>query len=225
MTGLIQKFSGKLATATVLAVTAFAPAATQADDDGRYGDRYGRDYRYGDERRYDRDRGDRYSGHRHHDRDETKVKVDINLGGRPRYEERRIRNWVPPVYRTVTERVWVEPVHQTVTERVWVAPVYKTVYEEIEAPARYEVRETVRYRHGRRYVTRERILVEPACTRRIARNVCVSEGRWDVIEKRVCVSEGHWDTVERQVCVSEGRWDYRVERVEVSDRSYLGVRF
>ena len=67
------------------------------------------------------------------------------------------------------------------------------VDEEVQAPARYEVRETVRYERGRRVVIRERVLVEPACTRRIARNVCVSEGRWDVIEKRVCVTPGRWE--------------------------------
>jgi hypothetical protein len=48
--------------------------------------------------------------------------------------------------------------------------------------------------------------------------VCVSEGRWNVIERQVCVSEGRWNVVERQVCLSDGRWDYRVERVEITGR-------
>jgi hypothetical protein len=139
-----------------------------------------------------------------------------------------VRYWVEPTYRTVSERVWVEPVYRCETERVWVEPVYKTVYEEVRVPERWEVRETVRYERGRKIVTRERILVEATCVRRVPRRVCVSEGRWDVVEKKVCVSEGHWDVFEKRVCVSEGHWDYRTERVEVSRReeeTVLDVRF
>jgi hypothetical protein len=180
MTGLFGNLTAKLSAAALILAT-FGVTTARAGDDGRYGDRWGRDYRHGDERRYDRDHD-----HRHDHGDKAKIKVDIDFsGGRyhPRYEHRRVRYWVEPTYRTVTERVWVEP-------------VYKTVYEDVCVPGRYEVRDVVHHHWGRRVIVRERVLVEPACTRKIARNICVSEG--------------HWDVVERKVCVTEGRWDYRV---------------
>jgi hypothetical protein len=77
-------------------------------------------------------------------------------------------------------------------------------------------------------VIRERVLIKPACVERVPTQVCVSEGRWDVVERRVCVSEGRWDVIEKRVCVSEGRWDYRVERVEVSgyeEETLLDLKF
>jgi hypothetical protein len=222
MTRLFNNTTGKFRRSILLAVgigAGLAGFASTARADERYGDRYGRDYRYGDERRYDR-----------RERSDVRVDIDVNLGGhsRPHYAERRVRHWVEPVYRRTSERVWVEPVYKCVTERVWVAPVYRTVYEEVYSPARYEVREIVRYEHGRRCLLRERYLIEPACTRRVARQVCVAPGHWDTVERRVCVAEGHWDVVERNVCVSEGRWDYRTERVELSSHeqhSGLGIRF
>jgi hypothetical protein len=242
MTGFIYHVTGNLRRAALLAlglsagVAGFAPAAARAQDDARYGDRRGDDYRHSEERRYDRDerreRHDRRRDYRDHQgrRDRTDVKVEIDLGGpkpRPRYTERRVRYWVEPQFEVVRERVWVEPVYRTVTERVWVEPVFRTTYEDVYCPARYEVRE-VSTRFGPTRVThRERVLVEPAHTKRVARQVCVSEGRWDVIERRVCVSEGRWKLVERQVCVRDGRWDYRVERAEFDREAEtrLDVRF
>jgi hypothetical protein len=232
MIGLFNIIQGNLRKSSLLALAlsaglaGLAPTVARADEP-RYGDRYGKDYRYGDERRYDRsDRGrDTNRWRNSRDRSDFKIDIDINTGRtrreseyRPRYTERRVRYWVEPVYRTVSERVWIEPVYRTVTERIWVAPVYKTIYEVIDVPARYEVRETVRYSGNRKIVTRERTLIEPAHTDRIAREVCVSEGRWETITRQVCVSEGRWNVVERRVCVSEGRWDYRVERVEFTGR-------
>jgi hypothetical protein len=224
-------------------VAGFAPAA-QAGDDGRYGDRYGKDYRYGDERRYDRRHRDDRWDHHHHDTHhgrgrDTEIKVDIDFYTgrtvvrretdiRPRYHERRVRYWVEPQYKVVSERVWVEPVYRPVSERVWVEPVYKTIYEDVYTPARYEVREIVRYSHGRKIITRERTLIEPACTKRVPRQVCVTPGHWEVVTKPVCVTPGRWNVVERKVCVSEGRWDYKVERVEITGReeeTILDVRF
>lgn len=247
MTGFIHNITRNLRKAALLGlaltagVAGFAPAAALGqDDDRRQGDREGTDYRHATERRQDRDfrydpredrnRDPRDRDYRHHHgrRDKSDVKVEINLGGpkpRPRYHERRVRYWVEPQYTVVRERVWVEPVYRTVTERVWVEPVYKTVYEEVYCPARYEVREVSTRIGPARVSQRERVLVEPAHTKRIAREVCVSEGRWDVIEKRVCVSEGRWNHVERQVCVNEGRWDYRVERVEFGRDAETSVDF
>ena len=235
MTGFFNNITGNVRRAALLAlglaagVAGFAPAA-QADDDGRYGDRYGRDYRHGDERRYDRrDRDDKWD-HRHHDKhrggNDIKVDIDFYTGrtyARPRYHERRVRYWVEPQYKVVSDRVWVEPVYRPVSERVWVEPVYKTVYEDVYTPARYEVREIVRYSHGRKIITRERTLIEPACTKRVPRQICVTPGHFEVVTKQVCVTPGRWNVVERRVCVSEGRWDYKVERVEEEAR--LELRF
>ena len=59
MTGFFKNVTGNVRRAALLAlglaagVAGFAPAAQAAGDDGRYGDRYGKDYRHGDERRYD----------------------------------------------------------------------------------------------------------------------------------------------------------------------------
>src|SRR5688500_3420248 len=155
MTRLLSTFSGTLGSKTLLtlAVAAgLAPTPARAADEGRYGDRHGRDYRHTVEHRYERT----YRDH-DHDRGKPQIKVDVNFG-RPRYEERRVRYWVEPVYTTVRDRVWVEPVYKTVCERVWVEPVYKTVYEVVCVPARYEVRECVRYQRGRRVIIRERVL-------------------------------------------------------------------
>lgn len=210
MTGLFNKFAA--ATLLTLSLSAGTVLADHHNEP-RYGDREGRDYRHTQEKRYDRDRGDKYD-HRHK-HDKTDVRVDINIGSapRPRYHERRVRYWVEPEFKVVRERLWVEPVYKTVTERVWIEPVFKTVYEDVRFPARYEVREVSTYIGSVRITNRERVLVEPACVKRVPRHVCVSEGRWETIEKRICVTEGRWNFVEKQVCVSEGRWDYRVERV------------
>jgi hypothetical protein len=255
MTGFFnQVVTGNVRRAALLAlgiaagVAGFAPTA-QAGDDGRYGDGYGKDYRHGDERRYDRrhgddnkwgHHGDKRWGHDHRGgRGDTEVKIDVDFYTgrtvvrreteyRPRYHERRVRYWVEPQYKVVSERVWCEPVYNTVSERVWIEPVYRTVYEDVYSPARYEVREVVRYSHGRKIITRERTLIEPACTKRVPRQVCVTPGRWEVVKKQVCVTPGRWDVVERKVCVSEGRWDYKVERIEITGReeeTVLDARF
>lgn len=255
MTGFITTLTGKLRGAALVAVGATVGllgfAGTAGAEDGvrvekaQFGDRHGRDYRYGDERRHDAHRrSPRRYRHDHHqyghpgeDRSDVKIDIDFHTGRTkvrreteygPRHRERRVRYWVLPVYRTVTERVWVEPVYRTEIERVWVEPLYETVYEEVHCPARYEVREITKRRHGRRIVIRQRVLIEPAHVQRVPRRVCVREGRWDVVERRVCVSEGHWDVIERRVCVSEGRWDYRVEHVEVSgheEETLLDLKF
>lgn len=232
MTGFITALTGKLRTAALLAVGAtagllgFTGNASGADNvrveaRAEFGDSHGRDYRHTDERRHNPHhsrpyhRGPRRYRHDHrHDHSDIRIDVDFNSRRThygPRVRERRVRYWVQPVYRTVTERVWVEPVYRIETERVWIEPVYETVYEEVHVPARYEVREITRRRHGRTIVIRERVLIEPARVQRVPRRVCVSEGRWDIVERRVCVSHGRWEVVEKRVCVSEGRWDYRVE--------------
>jgi hypothetical protein len=155
--------------------------------------------------RYSYDRGDRYDGrdhrrdHRDHDRDRTDVRIDVNVGRGPVYEQRTERVWVEPVYRTVCERVWVEPVYRTEYTRVWIEPVY-------------EVREVVRYgKHGRRYVERERVLVCP--------------GRWEERPRQVLVCEGQWKTVERQELVSAGHWEYRTVRERAPQRPNWGFSF
>src|SRR4051812_33754564 len=83
--------------ALALAMPLLTPAASLGghDDHDDRGPRE-RDARYD---RYDRDD--------HFD-------LRIRIGDRPpppRVEERRVRVWVPPVYRTVSDRRWVEPVY------------------------------------------------------------------------------------------------------------------
>jgi hypothetical protein len=176
-----------LASAALAALGGSAlPASAGHDDRGRYdyrGPRDNRDYRD-------------YHSHGHTDK---RVDVDFNLhiGGAPRryepcYEERQVRVWCPPVYKTVVEKRWVEPVYQTVCEKVWV-------------PDRYEVRQVRGYdrRHGW-HMCEERVLV------------CA--GHYDNVERRVCVREGYFENCERQVCVSEGHWDTKIERVQVGTR-------
>ena len=179
--------------ATVL--TLALPAASHAGDDGR--GRYDRggvsrhdrhDHERSDWRR-DRDdhrHRDDYR-HREHRHDGKRINVDIRIGGgRPEYETREVRVWVPPVYRTVVDRRWVEPVYRTEVERVWV-------------PERVEERE-VRRRHKGHWHTRvETVVVEP--------------GHYRTVERRVCVREGHWETFERQELVCAGHYEVRRERV------------
>src|SRR5437762_8520657 len=75
-----------------------------------------------------------------HDDGKVRVGVDLNLGGGrgPRYEERRVKVWVEPVYRTTTDKVWAEPVYKTVTDKVWQEPVVKVQAERVWVPDRYE---------------------------------------------------------------------------------------
>ena len=125
--------------------------------------------------------------------DDHRIGVGVHIdAGRPAYETREVRVWVPPVYRTVADRKWVEPVYRTDVERVWV-------------PDRYEERE-VQFRGGEgRWRTRvERVLVEP--------------GHYESVEHRVCVTEGHWENCQRQELVSAGHYETRVERVRTPYR-------
>jgi hypothetical protein len=181
MSRLFKTFTGKFRKYTMFSLAACAGVAALSRN-ARADDRYIRDYRYGDEHRYER-----------RDRSDLRIGIDVNVGRpAPRYVERRVRIWVEPVYRTECRKVWVEP-------------VYRTEYEEVVVrPARYLVHEIIRYEDGRRCVSTERTLVEPAVVRRVPHDVLVTAG--------------HWDTLERRVCVSEGHWDYRVERVPCDDR-------
>ena len=104
----------------------------------------------------------------HHD----DIGIDIRLGSRgpaiewrdhgPRYfEDREVRVWVDPVYRTVCDRVWV--------------------------PDRYDFRDVVEYHHGYRHVIRERVLVDPAHYTDVQRQALVTPGHWETHIERVPV--------------------------------------
>lgn len=178
----------KLFLAAVVSAAALFPSAALAGD---------RDHR---DRRDRYDRGDRYE-HRdyrrydHRDRDD--VRVDVRFGTVP-----------PPV---CTERVWVEPVYRTVCERVWVEPVYRTECERIWIEPVYEVRQVVRWEHGRRVVCHERVMVRP--------------GRWEEHPRQVLVREGHWQTIERQELVRAGYWEDRVVQPPVYAGSGWSIDF
>ena len=184
-----------LASALVAALGGSALPASAGDKHHKHGHRHEHRPDY----RGPRDNRD-YRDYHSYARSNKHVDVDVNLhiGGHhhrryePCYEERRVRVWCPPVYRTVVEKKWCEPVYQTVCEKVWV-------------PDRYEVRQVRRY--------------DPRCGWHVCEErVLVCAGHYETVERRVCVREGHWDTVERQVCVSEGHWDWKTERVQVGTR-------
>jgi len=169
-------------------------------------------------RSYDRDR--------HEDR--PRVNIDFRIGGvaercEPRYEERRVQVWCPPVYRTVCDRRWVEPVYRTVCDRRYVEPVFQTVCEKVWVPEVYQTRE-VRYFDGRCYRTRcERVLVCAGHFEARERRVCVSEGRWETCNRQECVSPGRWETCDRQECVAEGHYEWRSERVRAENVNPFAV--
>jgi hypothetical protein len=193
--------------ASAAAVALAGPAAVARA--GGY-DRYD-DHRYGD--RHD----DRYDSH-----PRTRVDVDIRIGEPhpgPRYEERRVSVWVPPVYRTVCDRRWVEPVYRTVVDRRWVEPVYRTECDRVWVPDLWETRE-VRYRDGRGgwCTRRERVLVRPGHYETRERRVCVAEDRWETCERRELACDGHFENVERQELVCAGHYETRIERVPCEPR-------
>lgn len=165
-----RSLSRKWLLASAAAVFAL-PALSRADSDRR--DRFDRD---GGAERRDNDR---------HDND-ARADVTVHLGDRDPDYRREARVWVPPAYRTVTDRRWCEPVYRTKTERVWV-------------PDRYEER-VVQFRGGEgRLRTRvERVLVAP--------------GHYETRDRRTCVTEGRWETFDRQELVREGHYETRVER-------------
>lgn len=96
----------------------------------------------------------------HHD----DFRIDVHIGprgplfgwydDRPRYyEDRDVRVWVEPVYRTVCDRVW--------------------------CPDRYEDRDVVEYYRGYRRVIRERVLVERGHYQDVPRQELVVPGHWE----------------------------------------------
>lgn len=155
-----------------------------------------------------------YAGH-----EKGRVDFDINLRigdrDRDRYDDRRVRVWVPAEYRTVCDRRFVEPVYQDRCERAWVEPVYEVRRDRVWIDEVVEVREVRRYdRHcGRWAYARERVVVCPGRWEYRERRVCVRDGRFEESRNRVCVSEGRWENVDRQELVRDGHWAWRTEHV------------
>ena len=77
-----------------------------------------------------------------------------------------VRHVPPPVYEDREVRVWVEPVYRTVCERVWV-------------PDRFEDRNVVQYWHGFRRVHTERVLVEAGHYQDVNHQEIVTPGHWE----------------------------------------------
>src|SRR4051812_22430051 len=98
----VVKFTRSMSARRWLIASAAAAALAGPAAAARAGgyDRYD-DHRY-DDHRYD---DHRYDGR--YDRPRTRVDVDIRIGephpAEPRYEERQVRVWVPPAYRTVCD--------------------------------------------------------------------------------------------------------------------------
>jgi hypothetical protein len=117
-----------------------------------------------------------------------------------RHDERRV--WVEPVYEDRCNKVWVEPVYRTESCPVRVDGYWDTRCERVWVEPVYEYREVVRYEHGRRFCSRER--------------VCVRQGGWQNVERRVWVPE-HFRHEDRQILVCAGHWEERRERVCVRE--------
>ena len=185
-----------------LAAGAIASAALPAGADER------RDGRYDRDRRDHRDRRD--GG--------VRVGVDLNLGGRrePRVEERKVKVWVEPVYRTVTEKVWVDPTFRMVTEKVWREPVVRVQAERVFVPDRYETRTYFRTNgFGVRVKITEKVLVERAHYEQRESRVVVKPGCFEIVERREVDREGYFDNVTRRELVTPGHFEWRTERVAV----------
>lgn len=120
--------------------------------------------------RHDSDRRDRRDWDQHDwdRRDHDRVGVNVRIG-EPRYEVREVRVWVPAVYRTEVEQVWV--------------------------PDQFEDRE-VRY---------------------------LDNGRWCTRIDHVLVVPGHFESRDRQVCVTEGHYEVHTDRVRVADTVFGGI--
>jgi hypothetical protein len=107
-----------------------------------------------------------FAGHR------DDVHVDFRFG--PHGPSIDFRHVEPERYENREVRVWVEPVYRTVCDRVWV-------------PDRFEDREVVRYWRGRRRVSVERVLCEPGHYQEVQRQECVTPGHYETHLERVCV--------------------------------------
>jgi hypothetical protein len=191
--------------ALMAAVVGAIPTAALADHRGY--DR--RDYGHHDEWRHDDHRGGGYVG--------------IQIGGGTVYDrcpppapvcppppvcaEERV--WVEPVYRTVTDRRWVEPVYRTVCDKVWIEPVTRTEYTREWVPDRYEWRNIDHWANGKRYLSRESVLVEAAHWADVPHTVEITPGRYEDRPRQELVSAGHWENCDRQEVVCAGHWETR----------------
>jgi hypothetical protein len=220
-TGNNKALSAKWAKVVALALAAGAAGVTAAD--AHAGDR--RD----GPRRYER-MSDRHPGN------PAMLEVDVRTGQFRRerpvrrdddcYEDRKVRVWVPPVYKTVCDRAWVEPVYRTVCERVWHEPIVRTECERVWVPARYEEHWVTRVDfRGRRVRACERVCVEPGHYEERKREVLVRAGTWETVERQELVCAGHWKTVERQELACAGHYEWRTDRVRVADRGSRGSFF
>jgi len=109
------------------------------------------------------------------------------------YENRETKVWVEPVYRTECVPVFVNEYFETKIDRVWIEPAY-------------EVREVVRFDHGRRCLSRERVLVRAGGWQNVERRVCVP-AHYRNEDRQVLVTAGHFECRTDQVCVREGHWN------------------
>jgi hypothetical protein len=126
---------------------------------------------------------------RHHD-----FHVDFDFhGGRPHVEIVDVPP-PPPAYEQREVRVWIDPVYRTVSDRQWVAPEYRTVVDRVWVPEQYGFRNTMYFDHGRRCISRERVLIQPGYYQDVSRQELVCEGRWQSVERQELVSPGHWET-------------------------------
>jgi hypothetical protein len=99
-----------------------------------------------------------------HDNDHWRFDVHLSTHGitvapAPLYENREVREWVEPVYRTVCERVWVAD--------------------------QYEWRDVVHYEWHSRRAYHERVLVQPGHYEDVQRQEVMTPGHWETRIERV----------------------------------------
>jgi hypothetical protein len=135
----------------------------------------------------------------HRDHSDFFFRIDKHDNCEPR------RVWVEPVYEERTNRVWVEPVYRTECVRIPVAGHYETRCDRVWVEPVWEVREVVRYEHGRRYCGRERVCVRPGHYENVERRIWVPGGE-RVEDRQVLVTAGHFEDRCERVCVREGYW-------------------
>ena len=119
------------------------------------------------------------------------------------------RVWVEPVYRTVCDRHWVEAVYRTVCDHVWIEPVTRTECERAWVPDRYEWRNIDHWANGRRYISREYLLVEAAHWADVPHEVVIVPGHYEDRPRQELVCGGHWESCDRQEVVCGGHWETR----------------
>lgn len=103
---------------------------------------------------------------------------------------------VPAPVVVTPARDWVQPVYQTVTDRVWVPALTQTQVQQVRVPAEYGYRDVVVYGIFGRHIHREQVLIRPAHIESRPVEVVVAPGHFELQTHQVLVTDGHWQDVQ-----------------------------